>query len=147
MWTTALFALLKLIKGGATDDNLRALNELIVDFPVEDDRGGRSMGAAGGSHFHDAVGRRQDEEELRERVATEFDDVRRRLTKYRERSREASVYVSPQYRTVQSLLDSVQAAVPRIATARADGQLQIADDLLWQCGVDLESCKNMMKAV
>jgi hypothetical protein len=41
----------------------------------------------------------------------------------------------------------VNAALPSIDRARADGVFKVADDLLWQCGVDLEACKNMIKAV
>ena len=41
----------------------------------------------------------------------------------------------------------VNASLPSIDRARADGVFKVADDLLWQCGVDLEACKNMIKAV
>jgi hypothetical protein len=73
--------------------------------------------------------------------------AQRRLAKYTARAKEHAVFISPQYRTIQSLLASVEKALPQVEAARRAEQLSTADDLLWQCGVDLESCNNLIKSV
>jgi hypothetical protein len=57
------------------------------------------------------------------------------------------VYVSPQYSKIQKLLDEVADFVPLINRHIEDRSWSKADELVWQCGVTLETCKNIMKAV
>jgi hypothetical protein len=62
-------------------------------------------------------------------------------------SREQKVYVSEFYRRVQTLLDEVDAMIPRIGELVSSAEWRRADELVWQAGVNLETSKNIMKAL
>jgi hypothetical protein len=62
-------------------------------------------------------------------------------------SREQKVYVSEFYRRVQTLLDEVDAMIPRINDLMSHAEWRKADELAWQAGVNLETSKNIMKAL
>jgi hypothetical protein len=117
LWTTALFAMIKKAKHEGGEAALQAMNELHVEYAVEDRRR-RSVSSAaesGGGRpddgpvesYQDAIARREAERAVEARVTDEYAEVTRRLAKYQARARETEVYVSPQYRAIQSLLDQV----------------------------------------
>jgi hypothetical protein len=57
------------------------------------------------------------------------------------------VYVSEQYTKIQKLLDEVENDLQPIQQAMTKNLWKRADELVWQCGVTLETCRNIIKAV
>ena len=80
-------------------------------------------------------------------MRAEFADVKRRAVKYRSRSRETKVYVSEHYRRVQTLLSEVDTLIQDLEKLVVSSEWRRADEVLWQAGVNLETSKNIMKAV
>eukprot|EP00455_Lapot_gusevi_P041692 TRINITY_DN4866_c0_g1_i1.p1 TRINITY_DN4866_c0_g1~~TRINITY_DN4866_c0_g1_i1.p1 ORF type:complete len:148 (-),score=44.06 TRINITY_DN4866_c0_g1_i1:81-524(-) len=130
-------------------DDISALRELIVEIPNDNRK--RSMSSseseAGPSKYEDPVAKQRNAKDLQRDVLREFDALKKRLAKYRGKSEHREVYISPQYNKIAALLDKVESNIKQIQAYIDDDNWTLADDLVWQSGVDIESVKNMIQVV
>jgi alkanesulfonate monooxygenase SsuD/methylene tetrahydromethanopterin reductase-like flavin-dependent oxidoreductase (luciferase family) len=80
-------------------------------------------------------------------VAKNFQNLKYKLNKRRDELREHQYYQSAQYGGMQVIVKRVQDSVNKIQEWFQDGAYADCDDEIWRAGVDLESLKNMMRAV
>jgi len=73
--------------------------------------------------------------------------LKHKLAKRKDELREHHFYMSPQYPSMQAIIKRVQESVNKCDEFFQDGEYPECDDEIWRAGVDLESLKNMMKAV
>jgi hypothetical protein len=97
--------------------------------------------------YDDNVTKYSSQAELEQSVREEFAEVKRRASKYRARSHEHRVYVSEYFRRVQTLLDDVDSMIIKIDAFVTNAEWRQADEMVWQAGVNLETSKNIMKAL
>ncbi len=73
--------------------------------------------------------------------------MKKRIAKYSEKLRQSQYYMSPQHATMKELLKKLTENATKVSEAFHAGQFNLCDDELWRANVDLESLKNMMKAI
>lgn len=80
-------------------------------------------------------------------VAKNFQTLKHKLAKRKEELRAQHYYMSQQYPSMQAIVKKVQESVNKVTELFQNGEYALCDDEIWRAGVDLESLKNMMRAV
>jgi len=158
LWTRGLNELVARLKSG---QNLGTLEELILTLPLRtgtrvnpdiiDADTGRPIAeiaaakAAGASGKEDMTS--SYDKGSYKQVAQSFTDLKARYAKYQQKIKSQAYYLSPQYANMAAILEKVKASVDKVTDWFQLGQFGLCDDEIWRAGVEIESLKNMMKAI
>jgi len=80
-------------------------------------------------------------------VAKNFDNLKRKFGKRKDELRQQQFYTNAAYSSMQTIVKRIADSVVKIQDWFQDGEYPLCDDEIWRAGVDLESLKNMMKAI
>lgn len=159
VWTRGLQ---ELVRRAQKNENLAQLSELVLELTLLPNRRTNPdiIDAASGKPVVDLIaaasapaaagagGEHDTHDKGRYKVIGEnLAYMKKRILKYSEKLKQSQYYMSPQHNTMKELLKKLQESAVKVSDSFHAGQFALCDDELWRANVDLESLKNMMKAI
>jgi len=155
VWTRGL---MELVARAQRNENLAHLSELVVELTLHPNKRTNSdiIDADSGKALVDLLG---DNTPPNQQLENTYDKgryqvvgeniayLKKRIQKYADKLKLSTYYMSPQCNTMKELLKKLQTSTEKISDAFHAGQFALCDDELWRANVDLESLKNIMKAI